>query len=290
MKIIAALLALTLQAHAFDNAPLWAGGEKTIAITADTAMTRGSSDKNGDHKAIEAVYRKNGRVFSLKTALDTPQSVKTSDMRDTGFGQVTLGYETEKSGIYASFGTTRNGIPELMYSSVDGLHSAFGMGKARRSPLSKAPATVVSLGARHDFIWEKSCETLCLSGHLTLFGVAGNLETLAGVSALAVVSFKPKDTNYGKRSVNFRAPLDSLPATAVSGTHIYAGVRMKAVAFDRRIEGRINPYRADLVAGVEYRHKRLGVGLELSHSLTHEVYGAKQPAISKVMMRVSWAF
>jgi hypothetical protein len=290
MRTLAAFLALTLSAHAFDNTPLWEGGEKTIAITADTAVTKGASDKNGDHKAFEAVYRKDGRVFSLKTGLDTPQSVKASDMRDTALGQVTLGYETEKSGIYASLGTTRNGIPELMYNTVDGVHNALGMGKARRSPLSKAPSTVVSLGARQDFTWEKPCETVCLSGHLTLFGVVGNLETHAGVSALAVISLKPKQAEYRKQAVKFRAPIDSLPATSVSGTHFYAGVRVKAVAFDRRIEGRINPYRAELVAGVEYRRKRLGVGLEFSHSLSREVYGAKEPAVSKVMMRVSWAF
>lgn len=290
MKIIAALLALTLSAHAFDNAPLWEGSEKTIAITADTAMTRGASDKNGDHKAIETVYRKNGRIFALKSALNTPQSVNAAHMQDTALGQITLGFENNKAGIYASLGTTRNGISDFMYNTIDDIHHAFGMGNARRSPLSKAPSTVISLGARRDFTWEKPCETVCLNGHLTLFGMVGNLETHAGVSALAVVSLKPKETEYRKQSVKFRAPIESLPAPSVSGTHFYAGVRVKAVAFDKRINGRINPYRAELIAGVEYRRKRLGVGLEFSHALTREIYGAKSPAVSKIMLRVSWAF
>jgi hypothetical protein len=282
-NILFASFALLGGVKAVTKPSYWLDAEKTIAITADTVMSRGASDKNGDYKAIESTIRKNGHVFSLKTSLRTTQSLKAADMRDTAFGQVSYGRETDKWGAYISLGTTRNGMPDFMYNTVDGAHSILGMGQSRKSKLSNAPSTTVSLAGRRDYVWEKpGCVRTCFSLHTTAFGVLGNVETHAGIAVYGVVSLKS-----AKR---FRAPIEGMPMPGVSGTHFYAGVRVKAVAFDRAVEGRINPYRAELVAGVEHRRRKFGIGLEFSHALTREIYGVRQPAVSKVMVRLSWAF
>jgi hypothetical protein len=156
-----------------------------------------------------------------------------------------------------------------MYHGLSSLHHQSRYGYRHKSKLSNIPRSVVSVTSRRDYALN---ETLCYGTHISGFGVVGHAETHAGVAAYAVISVKPQS-----RKVK-------------SQTHFYAGARVKAVAVDRTVEGRINPARAELVAGVERQIGQITASAELSHSFFKESYGVEAKSNSKIMARVSWIF
>lgn len=292
-KSLLGLMALTSAANAFDSIPYYEskksnGWQKTVMFAMDDNFKKGSSDANGDYKAFSYVLRKEGKVLAIEGSLTTPQVLRAAMMRDTAVGKITAGYENNNWGIYGSFGTTREPATDIMYGIVDMAHRAVGMNAGRRSALTKTPPTVISIAGRRDYAFgQQPCANFCVRTHVTAFGVLGNLDTHVGLAAYAVIPLDKKS----KRRNRYKPHIDAMPTPAVSGTHLYGGMRVRAVAIDAAVEGyKINPYRAELVVGIEHKRKRVGYGLEYSRQLTSEIQGAQRAPVSKIMARVSWSF
>jgi hypothetical protein len=265
----------------------------TVVVGIDNQMRKGQSDVNGDAKAVEHFMRKGFWVLGWRGALESPQAMRASQMRDTAQGKLTLGVETPRTSLYATLGTTQNGVPQFAYRLVDGLHQISGMGgKARRSPLSAAPSLIAGLDMRADFAFEKeACLGLCLGAHLASFATLNTLETSVGAGAYLAVQY-----NKAKGETGFKPHLQGLPAQEVRQTALYTGLRAKYMGHDALfMPNTLRPLRLEAVAGATIKSGSLkgegfGFGVDYSAALLPELRNVSSRPVHKIMMRTSFTF
>lgn len=261
----------------------------TFSFGSDANVKKGQSDAFGDGTIGEAVARtKDGYVIAARADITTPPTGpkgpngEKGKQLDTATNSLTIGQEGENYGIYGKIGVVNGKALDRMYSVVDGIHKAEGMGPSRKSPASSPSTLMMGIAARGDFeIGRVDLGPMHLGLQTAAFGEVSTTRTAGGGGIFLTAG-----------QGDFKPDLPGIPASEIKGTTLYAGVIAQGVAKDIATDKLgTNPFQASAVAGATLRfNKYAAFSVSFEQPLTNPVKTSPNKPVPYVGAKLGVSF
>ena len=256
----------------------------TMRWNSDTNVTLGSTDRYGDTKSGEFLYRDGVWVLGLASALKTPQIKKPNTQYDTATTELLLGYEGHAWGIYAAAGIVNGPALQIAHTLLLNGHKFIGIPSARISAASSHMKPAVEGIVRYDYIMQTlGTKKYSVGATITPFVRVGTVDVKAGVALFAVLPFSGSGVS--------RQDVPGLPAIAPSGNFLRLGFVGQwhgyAVNTNRVGTSKID---AAVVAGLAFERGNWNLAADAIFPLTPRVIGELDAPITEVSISITRKF
>jgi hypothetical protein len=280
--ILAVLIALLspIHAHCAQSSPQ----SITVRGTLDINMKRGTTDRFGDTKAVQTVYRNGPWALGLDFAIKTPPAKHHKIQFDTATATALAGYETSDWSIYGAVGMLNGPALNTARSMLLKCHKLMGMKTLRTSPASSNFRLAMELMARYDVILPPvQIKKLKIQGTITPYARLSSVDTKAGLAVFAVMPFGD--------SVVLRQDVPALPALAPSGNFVRFGIISEFHGYSVSTD-RVGRNRADasIVAGIGLEYGHWNLTADALFPVTAQVSGQLGNPIPEVSLSLTRKF